>query len=276
MRVRGLFTMSAAWCIACAANEGAFPDAGPFDGIDGGSSDGGSDGGARDATLDSARPDASTATPVVDGVLGASEWEGAELAENDVPTTWGANLNELSRLRARVAGGVLYVAIEGRLEGGAENAIVLFADARVGTGSGVEPITLADGTGALDDSISCGLTAVPAFRADHAWGTKDFGRSASGSDDRMGWRHVADSPGDFGWVDASLAPTVCATLPASGPALCETSIALSDLGSGAGDTIALVARITNAAGTDFSNQALPEDMPETPASIATYLEVAVP
>jgi hypothetical protein len=234
------------------------------------------DGGGRDAApRDSARSDGGV-VPIVDGVLGGGEWDGATLVENDVPTTWGANLNELSRLRAQIVNATLYVAIEGRLEGGAENAIVLFADARFGTASGIDPITLSDGTGALDDSISCGLTTTAEFRADSAWGTKDFGRGAMGDDDRMGWRHVAMSPGDFAWVNATTAPTVCATLPETGPAVCETSIALSELGSGSGDTVALLARITNSAGTDFSNQTLPEDAPETPASAAAYLEIPVP
>jgi hypothetical protein len=263
--------------VGCATGDGVlFPDGGGRDAEPDGDSGARRDGGARDAApRDSARPDGGV-VPIVDGVVGGGEWDGAMLVENDVPTTWGANLNELSRLRAQIAGGALYVAIEGRLEGGAENAIVLFADARFGTASGIDPIALSDGTGALDDSISCGLTTTTDFRADSAWGTKDFGRSAMGDDDRMGWRHVAMSPGDFAWVNPTLAPTVCATLPKTGPALCETSIALSELGSASGDTIALVARITNSAGTDFSNQTLPEDAPETPATASAYLEITVP
>jgi hypothetical protein len=272
MRVLALL----ACAVGCATgDEVLFPDGG---GRDAELGDGGMrrDGGARDAArADSARPDGGT-MPFVDGVIGAGEWDAAAVTENDVPTTWGPNLNELSRLRALVAGGALFVAIEGRLEAGAENAIVLFADARFGTAGGIDPITLSDGAGALDDSISCGLTTTAEFRADSAWGTKDFGRSAFGFDDRMGWRHVAAAPGDFAWVDATVAPTVCATLPATGPAVCETSIALSELGSGAGDTIAILARITNSAGTDFSNQTLPEDVPEAPATAAAYLEISVP
>ncbi len=98
-------------------------------------------------------------------------------------------------------------AVEGTLEGGAENAILVYVDNERSSGTGVEdPISLTDGSGALDNAVSAGITTPADFEADFAWGTRDLSRSASGFDDRMGFRDIATNPADFAWVDATEAP----------------------------------------------------------------------
>jgi hypothetical protein len=84
----------------------------------------------------------------------------------------------------------------------------------------------------------------------------------------MGWRDVASNIADFAWVDAAVAPTVCAANTA-----CETRIPLSTLGAPAAGTIAMFARLTNTDGTAFSNQTLPEDDPAAPQTVSVLLEL---
>jgi len=164
----------------------------------------------------------------------------------------------------------LYVAVEGSLQPGDENNIVLYVDRELETGDGVaDPIDLTDGMDALDDGISAGFTTPAAFLVDYAWGTRDMDRAAVGFDARMGWRDVATDVSDFMWVDASVAPTVCA-----GNTACETSIPLTTLGIVAPTgTIAMFARITNTNGTMASNQTLPEDNPAAPQTVTALLEL---
>jgi hypothetical protein len=224
------------------------------------------DTGAPDTgTVDTGMGDGGGGDIVVDGVIGAGEWSGAAEATNGETSTWGAT-NTFTRILATVQGGTLFLAVEGQLESGAENALAVYVDNERGSGSGVtDPIDLTDGTGALDNSLSAGITTPADVQVDFAWGTRDLDRSQDGFDDRMGWRDVASDPGDFAWLDASEAPTVC------GAAACETSIPLASLG-GAGD-IALFGRLVNTDGTMTSNQCVPEDDPDTPAAVTMLLTV---
>ncbi|MCS6798437.1 MAG: hypothetical protein NZ898_07900 [Myxococcota bacterium] len=222
------------------------------------------DGPTADVGADAGIPGAAI---VVDGIVGESEWAGAARAVNGVATSWGAGENELRRLRAIRTDTDLFVAVEGVVQASAGNAIVLFVDVDPGSGSGVEPIALTDGTGPLDDAISCGLRAPVAFRPELAWGTKSMEIVAAGFDARIGWRNVARHPDDFAWIDAAEAPSAC------GREACETRIGLSTLGARSDRAIALLARITNATGTAFSNQCLPEDDAARPDMAGRWLEL---
>jgi hypothetical protein len=233
-------------------------------------------GSPRDASVSDSGGDTGSATDVstdsggggvvVDGVIGAAEWAGASEAVNVVASGWG-EMNAFTRLLAVVSGDRLYLAIEGRLEAGAENAIVVYVDAERGSGTGVaDPSELTDGEGALDNAISAGITTPADVAVDFAWGTRDFDRSQEGFDDRMGWRNVASAPGDFAWLEAAEAPTVCSA------AACETSVALATL-SGAGE-IALFGRLVNTDGTMISNQCVPEDDPDASGTVTEVLGVS--
>jgi len=245
-------------------------DAGP--GLDAGADSGpGLDAGVDAGTAADAGPGSDagpTPSIVVDGVVGDPEWAGAESVANTVATDWGVGLNELHRLRAWADGTDLYIAVEGLLESGAENAIVLYIDHTLGGADGVaDPADLTDGTGALDNSLSAGITTPAGFRADFAWGTKDLARAASGFDARMGFRDVASDPADFAWIDAAVAPTACSATA------CEARLPLATLGAGATGTIALFARLTNTGGTDLANQCLPENNPASPGTVTTVVEI---
>jgi len=202
---------------------------------------------------------------VVDGVIGVDEWAGAASADNAVASGWG-DANGLARLLGQVHGDSLHLAIEGRLEAGAENAIVVYVDQERGSGTGVaDPLDLTDGDGALDNAVSAGISTPGDVQVDFAWGTKDFDRAQDGFDDRMGWRNVADTPGDFAWLDAAEAPTVC------GATACETSIPLTSLG-GTGE-IVVFGRLVNTDGMMISNQCVPEDDPDMSGVVSVLLTV---
>ncbi len=243
-------------------------DSGRFDSStfdSGAPGDGATDSGATDSsTSDSAPGDGGTATVVVDGVISPSEWDGALEATNGVASSWGTNT--LTHVRALVADGRLYLAVDAALEAGAENAVVLYIDNERASGSGVtDPADLTDTDGALDNALSAAITTPSDFQADFAWGTRDLSRVADAFDDRMGFRDVATNPADFAWVDSTEAPTVCSAT------VCEASILLSALG-GAGP-IGVFARLVNTDGTDASNQCLPEDDVANPDVVSVILAV---
>lgn len=290
-RVLCILGLCLAVTVGCAANGGGEPreDGGPTDGgrrrdggiplVDGGDgtdgggttdggtgSDGGTmtDGGTADSGGDT---DAGTAIAItVDGTIDVAEWAGAPSATSTTATAWTGNT--LTRLLATVRDDSLYIAVEGTLEAGAENAILVYVDNERGSGTGVEdPITLTDGSGALDNALSAGITTPADFEADFAWGTRDMSRSASGFDDRMGFRDIATNPADFGWIDAAEAPATC------GATACEARIPLARLGGSATGTIALFGRLGNTDGTMLSNQTVPMDDPSTPGAVSMVLSV---
>ena len=257
--------------------DGARAD-GPVDGaarpLDGAVTDGGASDGA---VIDAAAGDGGTMTdggstavvpPVLDGIIAPGEWMGAFSARNTVASDWGVAQNELLAVHARAVGAELFVAVEGHIEAGAGNAIVLFVDVGYGDGVGVADLfTLSDGDGALDDAISVGISTPAAFRADFAWGTKDMERSPPGRDARMGWREIAADAADFAWLEV---PTVCSRN------VCETRIPLSMLGVTTADGVALFGRVVNATGSDVANQCVPMDEPTMPERVAELLRLAPP
>lgn len=245
-------------------------------GLDAGASDGGAADGGLDAGIDAggasdggAIDGGPIAPPVVDGVIGATEWATATSATETTTTAWTGS--ELRGLRAILTADSLYVAIEGTVEGG--NGIVVYVDRARSAAEGVVLSTLTDSSGALDDAMTAGFTTPADFRADLGWGTLDLGRAATASDARMGWRDFirATSPGDLYWIDAAIAPTTCSATA------CETRLPRSvlDMGSGVARprTISIFARIVNPDGTMSPNQTLPMDVAAAPRTVSVVLSL---
>ncbi|HOU54567.1 MAG TPA: IPT/TIG domain-containing protein [Myxococcota bacterium] len=198
----------------------------------------------------------SQAPLTVDGNLG--DWDPLwKIAEANSTSSWGTG-NRLEALWVAVDDQNLYLAMQGTCE--SDNAIVAFLDRDFGQGTGLTNLTvLTDGTGALDNALSCGLTVtVPGFGADKAMGTKgmasftctDPGNQVGG--DAAGWRDLA-TPADLGW-DCGQVTT--------GTGVVEAQIPLATFfgGSGipaGGRRIAIVVRLVNHDGFATSDQALP-------------------
>ena len=81
-----------------------------------------------DAPVDGGRDapgtDAGSPPPTIDGVLSAGEWSAAVIAVDLTATVWTGN--ELRGLRVVVSDDALYLALEGRVEGG--NAMAVYLD----------------------------------------------------------------------------------------------------------------------------------------------------
>jgi hypothetical protein len=71
-------------------------------------------------------------------------------------------------------------------------------------------------------------------------------------------------------VGVADAPTVCSAT------VCETRIPRLTLGTLAGETVSVFARLGNQSGTGWSNQTLPEDAPSTPQNVSAFLEQIAP
>ncbi|MBP7125291.1 IPT/TIG domain-containing protein [Myxococcota bacterium] len=197
-----------------------------------------------------------SASPVVDGNLG--DWDPLwKVAEGNSSSSWGPG-NRLEGLWVALDDQHLYLAIQGTCE--ANNAIVAFLDRDFGQGTGLADLTLlADGTGALDNALSCGLkVTVPGFGADKAVGTKgmasftctDPGNQAGG--DGAGWRDLA-TPADLGW-DCGQVTTGTGAVEARIPL--EAFFGGGGIPAG-GRRIAIVVRLVNHDGFATSDQALP-------------------
>jgi len=205
--------------------------------------------------------DAGPTTPVVNGTLGAREWEGATLVESEVETdTEGSTLTSL---RALLEDGRLFIGVEGTVATG--DSIVIYVDRDLGGAQGVGASALTDSDGTLDAALAQRSFSWPAdFRVDFAWGTTRMPIAAVGRDELIGWRDVTADP--FEAVDAADAPSACT---AGG---CEASIPLSILGGSRPRTLALFARIVKAGG-GLTNQTLPEDDEAAPSEVSALLLV---
>jgi hypothetical protein len=199
------------------------------------------------------------AAVVIDGVVDEPEWANAAQTANSVASSWTA-ANRLDRLRAFTDTANLYIAVEGAISG---NAIILYVDSK---SIGVADLgSLTDNSGALDAALSSAIVINSGFAADFGWGTLDMSRSSTTTDDRMGWRDIATTPGDFAWLYGADYPTAC------GANACETRIPLSALG-GSGD-IHLFVRLCDPSGAYFANQNLPMDNASNPQSVGTWMSV---
>lgn len=209
--------------------------------------------------------DAGVAPPTIDGVITAGEWGAATVATDTTTTIWAGN--ELRGLRALLLPDALYLAVEGRIEGG--NAIAVYVDRDRDEAVGVASLaTLTDNSGALDAAITAGFGTPAPFRTDLVLGTLDLARAASGSDDRMGWRDlVRGAAGDLFWITAATAPVVCSAT------VCESRLPRSELGGTAPRRLGIFARIVNADGSMSPNQTLPSDDPSMPRTVSVVLEL---
>lgn len=201
---------------------------------------------------------------VVDGVLSAGEWDAASRYADTGPAPFGSFAgNDLRTLYALRTADRLYVAIEGDLTAG--NAFVMYVDREVGGAEGAtSPTPFADFSGDLDRALSKTLFPPAEFRIDVAWGTLDLRRAGTATDARMGWREVGTNPSVFVPIGGAGAPTVCSAN------VCETSIALTDLGTPAGGDIGLFVRLVAATSDGVSNQTLPTDDPSAPELISLW------
>lgn len=210
-----------------------------------------------DAGMPDAGVDAGPEGVVVDGALSPGEWDAAMMLTQSTVATGSFVGSSLDALYALRTDDRLYVAVEATLTAG--NALVVYVDRDLFGIFGLpSPTPLDDVSGQLDRALSRPMFTPAEVLIDHAWGTLDLGRAATAFDDRMGWRDVGTTPDDFRAFDVADAPTVC------GPSVCETSIALADLGVGSGDAIGLYARLVSATSAALSNQTLPFDDPANP------------
>jgi hypothetical protein len=288
--------LSLSWCvlaIACGSPAPSVPhvdagrDAGHDDsGLamgDGGSTDapsidaGSGDGGASDAPMtDASAVDApsndahaasdagSTTPPVVDGVIGATEYAAGTTATSTTVTAWTGN--DLMALHAIAVGGTLYVAIEGQVD--SFNGMVIYLDGDPGGTNGIANLsTLSDGVGALDNVISAGFTTPANDRWDLAWGTTQMSRTIVGADDKTGFRDITNSPANFGWIVTNTAQTVCSA------SVCEASIPTAMLPGTSPRMIAMFARISDSAGLNSANQTLPMDDPTMPRVVSVVTTI---
>jgi hypothetical protein len=219
-----------------------------------------------DAGRDAPLGDAGVAPPTIDGTIAPGEWSGAAVAADVAATIWSGN--ELRGLRVWLLPDALYVAVEGRIEGG--NAIAVYVDRDRDEAVGVASLaTVTDSMDALDAAVTADLVTPAAFRTDLIFGTLDMARSASGADPRMGWRDLvrAASLADLFWIGAGTAPVACSATA------CETRLPRGELGGSAPRRLGVFARIVNNDGTMSPNQTLPSDDPAQPRTVSVVLEV---
>jgi len=224
------------------------------------------DTGAIDAgAVDAGASDAGSprGTPVLDGIIGSDWPAGALIATNTVSSTWGGALNSLRSIRVAWDGTRLYLGIDGAVE--ASNAMLVFIDRDYVAGmtpTGAPIVSaLSDGTGVLDNSISCNVTEAPAgFGVDMVWGTRGMlSKTATEVRDAIGLREVGCTAcrSDFRWTLGDSAVCVGGASPS-----CEVAIEWTALYGGAPPpvpSLGLFVRITNPEGNDLSNnQCLPE------------------
>ena len=215
------------------------------------------------ATADAGPATGARASPTVDGLLGDDWPAGTLVAENATPSPWGPSLNALRALRVAWDDANLYVGVSGVVE--ATNALVLFVDRDVSaTSTGLRaPSSLTDGTGALDDALSCAIDSTPAgFGAEIAWGTVGMQRKG-GTELRpeIGLRDLAcpRCAADLGWIVGDTAVCVGGATPACEVAIPWTAI-FGPSGRPPRPSLALFARVTSRDGSAVAPQvSLPRD-----------------
>lgn len=230
-------------------------------------------------------------SPVIDGTINPAEYSAAQHATNTtLPSAWGPN--ELRDLYLCYDDRALYIALRGSVEtapmGSPANAIVVYIDRDYGSATGISLFSaLNDRVGALDTALSSNfaLTAgAGAFGVEGAFGVAGLRTiTAMSSDETQGWRlfwptsAVPDRRTNFAYVVTGV-NTNCQDRAGTADDTCETSIAWASLFEAprpASTTIALFARIVNAAGTSSPDQTLPMDMPAMPRSIGRVLTLDV-
>lgn len=203
----------------------------------------------------------------LDGVLDTLEWANAEATGQTLVTEWKDN--SFSALFATIDDTYLWIGVRGSVEQGL-NALVVYIDARPGTGTVLDEIDDKLPANQLDNALSCDLTTV-GFGADFAWGTLRMTVNVTGSDEYTGVRDLKD-PSNLFWVEAPgtgpFVQTVCSA------SACETRIPLTTLkGSG---PISMFGRINSAGGFAVSNQTLPLDDPNDSDTVTRVLSVHRP
>ena len=210
---------------------------------------------------------------VVDGSL--HDWDPAWLdSTNDEPADWGAGLNELRALGARVQDGRLVIGVRGTVE--PRNAIVGFVAVDPGdAGRGLLLGDVRDPAGELDSALSTELRLSDALvdagvRPVMAFGA--FGEASTqqgGPTDRAGWR-LLERGDDLAWMGGDVV---------SGPDSLEASVPLTSL-YGVGDPaelpgqgrLLLFVRLVSPDGAAWTQLELPQQPDANP--VTALYEVA--
>jgi len=218
----------------------------------------------------------------------ASDWVSAyEVAADTTVSNWGTS-NQLRRLSVAYDATALYLAIEGVVETGSTNALLVYLDRDFGGGTGVNTVTNGmDSIGALDSACSGNMnaSAVTGFGAEFCLGAQAMHELAMGdvypATDYAGLRDIASDTGNFGWgVDGDGHALIqVATHAGAGP-LVEMALpwtllfGVSGLPE-AGAHLALFARISDWEGTTHANQTLPSDNSAGPEVVQAVVSVDV-
>jgi len=242
-----------------------------------------------DAAPDAAAP--ARCTPAIDGTISPAEYAAAlRVTNTTLPSAWGPN--ELRDLYLCYDSNALYIALRGSVEtapmGSPANAIVVYIDRDYGSATGISLFSaLNDRMGALDTALSSNFTLTAgagSFGVEGAFGVAGLRTlSLMTSDETQGWRLfwptsvVPDRRTNFAYVVSGVS-TNCQDRAGTADDTCETSIAWTSLFEGprpASTTIALFARIVNAAGTSSPDQTLPMDTPAMPRNVGRVLTLDV-
>lgn len=210
-------------------------------------------------------PDAGRLVPQIDGIIAESEWADAASASAITPPAPPFPFDRLSQLVAIRTDTTLYLGISGAISSG--SVLMLWLDTELGSDEGavLSGRVFTDFDGALDAAISeqIWLTDAPDFRPDYAWGTTFMPFSATAADAESGWRRVAEPTETFEWLSRGVISQCRETQ-------CETLIPLDTPGFTSTGTIAVAVRIGNTFGA-LSNQTLPQDDPNAPETLTTFL-----
>jgi hypothetical protein len=227
---------------------------------------GDSGGGWSDSGVPQPDGAAGPALPVIDGVIGRDEWVGAALYVSTTPAVAPFEGDTLRRLHVLRTSDHLLLAIEGTLE--PTHAFLVYVDADVGSERGVilSGKSLGDRSGALDRALSAVLFGRSELRPDYAWGTTVVPRATTASDDRIGWRDLAN-PTEFRTITGSTNVSACSV------SACETAIAIGRGGIEMAGDIAIFVRLGDAE-ANLSNQTLPQDDPASPESVSVFARAA--
>jgi hypothetical protein len=209
-------------------------------------------------------------TPTLDGEIDTSagnDWNDAFLAgENNAGGNWSPN--HMDRMYVCFDDTNLYLGLEGWVESGIGNVMVVYIDVDYGPGTGVVNMnTLTDTSAGIDDAISskCNVTAR-GFGAEFAAATRGMAEvEASEMAADAGLRLLVSpaAPDDFHW----LASTVKTSLAEHGV---EVAVPLDSLLGGLpqeGARLAVFARLLNGDGQFLSNDTLPMDNPASPQEV---------
>jgi hypothetical protein len=233
-------------------------------------------------------------TPVVDGTIDTNsgqDWDDAFfVGGNSVPPAeWGPN--RLDAMYLAFDDNDLYLGLDGWVEAGAGNVIVVYLDVDFGPGTGAANMNdLTDNWGyqpngglhqaGIDDAISSKCVVTESgFGAEFAVGTKGMASIQETSTNPEEWVLAGlrglSPPSDFPRLPA----TVTTTNDGPGLGAVEAAIPWTSLFAGGlpvrGTRMALFARLVNCDGQWLSDYTVPEDDPAAPGQVGVIFSFDV-